>query len=152
MLRATATALLAVFVLLALAGLFGERTSVARADDGAGRSLQVTYAPVARGGLDVPWRVEVHDPAGLPAQLDLAIDPDYFAMFESQRFFPEPESESRDAEHWLMTFDTGGATSFVVEYDAYIQPRFDGGRAGSVEVVDPERDPLVVRFRTALMP
>lgn len=151
-LRGTATALLAAFVLLAAAGLFGERTSVARAVDSAGRTLEVTYAPISRGGLDTPWRVEVTDPAGLPAKLDLAVDPHYFTMFETQRFFPEPESEQRDAERWLMTFATGGATSFVVEYDAYIQPRFDGGRAGSVEVVDPGREPLVVHFRTALMP
>ncbi len=150
--RGIATAALATFVLAGATGLFGERTAVVRAVDAEGRSLAVTFAPVARGGLDVPWRVELEDPRGLPDQVVLAVDPTYFEIFESQRFFPEPAQEARDGDTWQLTFDTTGATSLVVSYDAYVQPRFTGGRRGAVAVVDESRPPLAVHFRTALMP
>ena len=150
--RGIATAALAAFVLAGATGLFGERVAVVRADDGEGRSLAVTYAPVVRGGLDVPWRVELEDPRGLPDEVVLAVDPAYFQMFESQRFYPEPAEEARDGETWQLTFDTTGGTSLVVEFDAYVQPRFTGGRTGSVTVVDDSRPQLAVHFSTALMP
>ena len=149
--RTITTSLLAVVVLLGAFGLLGERSSVVSASDGE-RELSLTYPPVARSGMNVPWRIELLDPTGLPSQVELEIDAAYLELFEHQRFYPEPAEEHRVGDTLVMTFDTGGETSLVVSHDAYVQPRYSAARSGSVALVDPDRTPLTVRFRTVVLP
>lgn len=138
-------------VLVGALGLLGERSSVVSASDGA-LELSLTYPPVVRSGMDVPWQIEVRDPAGLPSQIDLEIDAAYLELFEHQRFYPEPAEEHRAGDVLVMTFDTGGEPSLVVTHDAYVQPRYSAARSGSVTVVGPDHPPLSVQFRTVVLP
>lgn len=149
--RGLVTTLLAVLVVVGLLGFLGDRTAVARADD-CGRELAVTYAPVARNGTGVVWRVELSDPAGLPPEVQVAIDAAYLQIFEHQRFYPEPTEETRDGDALLFTFTTEGQTSFVLEHDAYLAPRYSAARSGSVSLVEAGERVLTVSFRTVLVP
>lgn len=150
-LRSTATAALAAFLLVGLLGFLGDRTAVVGAHDGL-RSLSVTYAPVARNGTGVPWLVKLSDPAGLPREVQLALDARYFELFEHQRFYPEPAEETRDGDTLLLTFATEGQTTFVLEHDAYLAPRYTASRPGSVSLVQDGEQTLTVSFRTVLVP
>lgn len=149
--RGVTTALLAGFVLAGLLGLLGDRSRVASAHDGPA-SLSVKFAPLARGGTNVPWQVELHDPRGLPPQVDLVLDARYFEIFEHQRFYPEPAAERRDGDNLVMTFDTGQATSLVVAHDSYVQPRYSFERLGSVALLTDGVPTLTVPFRTVVLP
>jgi len=149
--RGTVTALLAVFVVVGLLGLLGDRTAVVRADDG-GRELAVTYAPVARNGTGVVWRIELSDPTGLPPEVQLAIDSRYLQIFDHQRFYPEPTEETRDGDTLLLTFTTEGQHSLVLEHDAYVAPRYSAARNGSVSLMEAGHRTLTVGFRTVLVP
>jgi len=149
--RDVATALLAVLVVAGLTGFLGDRLAVVRDDDGV-RSLAVTYAPVARNGAGLPWRVELHDPRGLPPEIDLAISTPYLDMLDHQRFYPEPVEETRSGDELVLTFATDGSASFVLEHDSYVQPRWTPLRDGTVSLLEDGRPALTVSFRTVLAP
>lgn len=148
------TALLAVFVLLGLAGFWGGRSEQV-ADTGDGWRLEVTFVGTARPGMDVPFEIVVGcvDPPCTGERLGLAVDRQYIDMFESQRFFPEPEAESGDREQVVLEYaapDPGA--ELAVFYDAYVQPTQHRGRDGAVQLlVDGVPGPSVT-FRTSVMP
>ncbi len=77
---------------------------------------------------------------------------DYFDIYESQGLLPNPSDSTRDGDRFYLTFAAPPGRTFVVTYDAYIQPSAQLGRAGAVAVLD--RGGVVARipFRTVLLP
>ncbi len=149
--RAFLTALLVV-VLAGALGLLGVRTSTAT-DEADGYELSVDHATVARAGLDVPWQVTVTHDGGFDKTLTLAVTGDYFDIYETQGFTPEPSASVRDAETLYLTFDAPEGDTFTVDYDAYIQPSSQRGQGATVSVVDADLQPLAsVDIDTFLLP
>lgn len=150
--RRIAIALLTVVVLLGATNVLGVRSaSTTRSADGW--TVTVTHPTVARAGLDVPLKIEVSAPDDFDGPIELALDRRYFEIFESQRFFPEPDSESSDGELWYVTFEPPpSGSTFQVAYDAYIQPSSQVGRSGSVALLVDDAAVVTVPFRTVLMP
>ena len=149
--RAVMTAI-AVFVLVGLTGYLGVHTATATTEED-GYRLSLRYASVARSGLDVPWTVTVVADGGFSDTLTLAVTGDYFDIYETQGFNPEPSSSVRNGDTMFLTFDSPGGDTFVVTYDAYIQPASQQGRDGVVGVVtDDGRTVARVGFRTRLLP
>jgi hypothetical protein len=145
-------ALLAAFVLVGLTGFLGVHTTTAEADQD-GYHVSVRYASFARSGLDVPWQVTVRQDGGLGNTVTLAVTADYFDIFETQGFSPDPASSVRNGDTLFMTFDSPGGDTFVVSYDAYIQPASQQGRRGTVGVVTADGQTVArVAFRTRLLP
>jgi hypothetical protein len=144
-------ALLAVIVLAGGAGLFGVRSRESSAS-AAGWTVSVTYAWVARAGLDVPWQVTVHHDGGFAGPVTLAVTADYFDIFESQGLDPEPATETSDGDKLYWTFDPPPGDDLVVDFDAYIQPSSQLGASGEVAVLDGGRPVVSVPFRTWLVP
>lgn len=139
-------------VLAGVAGLLGVRSETTSAS-GGGYQLTVTYASVARGGLDVPWQVTVTNPDGFGKEVTVAVTGDYFDIYETQGFTPEPSASVRDAETLYLTFDAPDGDVFTVDYDAYIQPSSQVGRDATVSVVDSAMRPVVsVAIDTHLLP
>ena len=101
--------LLLVVVLAGVTGRLGVRTATASADS-ADYDLDVTYAAVARAGLDVPWQVTVTSRAGFQEEITLAVTGDYFDIYETQGFTPEPSASTRDADTLYLTFDAPEGT------------------------------------------
>ncbi|MDQ3629089.1 MAG: hypothetical protein M3419_09825 [Actinomycetota bacterium] len=66
---------------------------------GGGYRLDLDYPRVARAGLDITWRVTVTHDGGFDAPITLAVTADYFDIYETQAFHPEPDSSTRDAGH-----------------------------------------------------
>jgi hypothetical protein len=144
-------ALLLVVVLAGLAGLLGVRTATESADD-AGWTLSLDHAITARAGLDVPWQVTVTREGGFGKEIELAVTGDYFDIYETQGFTPEPAEETRDGDTLFLTFTAPPGDTFVVSYDAYIQPASQVGRSGTVSVVDDGVRFASVDFDTTLLP
>ena len=151
--RRSTLGVLALLVLAALAGLLGVHTSTASASAN-GWDLSLRYPRVARAGLDVTWQATVRHPGGLGKNVTLAITGDYFNIYETQGFHPEPAEETRDGSTLYLTFTAPPGDTFVVDFDTYVQPASQAGGSGTLSVVDDVTfTPLTsVRFSTDLSP
>jgi hypothetical protein len=126
--------LLVAVVALGATGEFGVRSRTVGVE-AEGYVLKVTYPQVARAGLDTPWRVRVYHDGGFPSGLTLAISTDYFRMFETQGFYPDADSASNDGSFVYLTFTKPPGVEFVLDYDAYIQPASQLGKAAVVKLL-----------------
>jgi hypothetical protein len=150
-LRRAMLAAMALVVAADLFSLLGVRTSRAAAQRD-GYSLTLRYPSVARAGLDTPWQVTVTHPGGFGKQVTLAVTGSYFNIFETQGFHPEPSDETRDGETLYLTFTAPPGDTFVVDFDAYIQPSSQQGRSATLAVVDGGTPAVSVDFHTRLWP
>jgi hypothetical protein len=152
--RRAIMALLAVVVAAAAVGLLGVRTGSAQAASGDGWRLKVWYPHIARAGLDVQFRVQVHHDGGFgPDDITLAIPRRYFDIFETQGFHPDADKETSDGRLIYLSFtppDSG--EDFTVDYDAYIQPSSQIGRHADLSLMDHQKKRLTVNFHTWLAP
>ena len=149
--RRGATTVLLVVVVAAVAGLLGVRTDAVEAEQD-GYHLTVRYPGAARAGLDTPWEVTVEHPGGFEKEITLAVTGNYFDLFETQGFHPEPAEETRDGSTLYLTFTAPDAETFVVDYDAYIQPSAQRGSSARVSVVDGTTPLVSVDLHTRLLP
>jgi len=150
--RRAATAALVAIVAAAATGLLGVHTSTAASTAG-GYTLSVTYASVARAGLDVPFRIQVDADDGFSDDITLAIDAGYFGLFETQGFLPEPAETASVADTVRLTFDPPPeGDTFVVSYDAYIQPSSQRGASVRVELIIGDQAITAVDISTTLLP
>ena len=123
-----------------------------------GWDLTLRYPRVARAGLDVTSQATATRPGGLGKNVTLAITGDYFNMFETQGFHPQPADETRDATTLYLTFAAPPGDTFVVDFDTYVQPASQpasqADSAGTLAVVDNTTlAPLTsVHFSTRLTP
>ncbi|MCW2784392.1 MAG: hypothetical protein JWP74_909 [Marmoricola sp.] len=146
--------LILVAVILDLGGVLGEHTgSVSRTS--GGYTLTLEYPSTGRAGLDARWRVHLSHPGGFGKELTLAVTGDYFDIFESQGFFPEPSAETRDGKVLYMTFDAPTGNTFELDYDAYIQPASQQGHQGHLALLragDGSPEVVGLDYTTRLVP
>jgi hypothetical protein len=149
--RRAVLTLLGLVVLADLVGLLGVHTSSATASRG-GYTMTLRYPGVARAGLDIQWQVTVTHPGGFGKELTLGVTGDYFDIFETQGFHPNPSAETRDGHTLYLTFDAPPGDTFVVYYDAYIQPASQQGKSARVAVIDHGQPAVWIDYRTRLVP
>jgi hypothetical protein len=142
---------IALIVAMGAVGLLGLHTSSESAT-GGGYRLTVDYPRIARAGLDTLWQVTVIRDGGFDHDVTLAMSADYFAMYESQRFFPEPTDETRDANTLYLTFAKPSGDTLIVGYDAYIQPSSQRGSSATVSVLEAGAPAASVHITTTLLP
>jgi hypothetical protein len=142
---------MALVVAADLLSLLGVRTSSATAEHD-GYTVTLHYPSVARAGLDTPWQVTVTHPGGFGKQLTLAVTGSYFNIFETQGFHPNPSDETRDGTTLYLTFAGPPGDTFVVDFDAYIQPASQQGRSATLTVIDGGTARVSVDYHTRLMP
>lgn len=150
--RRIAVLVLALVQVTALTGWLGVHSGTARAER-AGYSLEVAYPVVARAGLDVPLTLRIHAPRAIDHDVVVGISADYFRMFETQGFFPEPAEVTTDADTAWMTFSPPPAgRDLVIDYDAYIQPSSQRGKSAAIRVLTEGVERVAVTIRTTLLP
>lgn len=143
--------LLLVFVLAGLGGFLGVRTAT-ETDEADGFELSLRHATIARAGDDVPWVATVTRAGGFGKDVTLAVTGDYFDIYETQGFTPDPSEATRDAGTLYLTFAAPPGDTFVVSYDAYIQPSSQIGRDGTLSVLQDGSTVASVDFDTTLLP
>lgn len=149
--RRLGVSLLVVVVAVGAVGGFGVRSDTVNAD-GDGYTLSVTYPRIARAGLDAPWQVRVHHLGGFSSDLTLAISAHYFRMFETQGFFPDPDSATNDGSFVYLTFTKPRGDDFVLDYDAYLQPASQVGKSAVVKLLLEDTVVAQTDLRTWLVP
>jgi hypothetical protein len=146
--------LLTLLVLAGAAGAFGVRSATASAAGGPYR-LELTYPRIARSGLDIPWHVHLQRAGGFDPKtpITLAVTADYFDIFETQGFHPEPDTTSRDGRMLYLSFTAPPAGDvFEVDFDTYVQPSSQVGRDAELWVMDAGRRAVGVSYSTWLVP
>ena len=148
-LRRMTIALLTLAVLAGALGAFGERSSTVTAEQN-GYRLQVTYGATSRAGLDTPWLVTVTHPAGFTGPVTLATTADYFDIFESQGFAPEPSGETSGGRYLYQQFVPPPGDQLRVSFDAYVQPSAQRGRRATTVLIVDGHEMARVSYRTRL--
>jgi len=150
--RRVILAALTLFVGAGVLGLLGVRTATT-SESADGYTVTLEHATIARAGLDVPFTVTVTHEGGFDAPVVLAVTGDYFDIFETQGFTPEPSAEVRDGDLLYLTFDPPEGDTFRWSYDAYIQPSSQQGRSGEVSLMTSSGyERITIPFRTRLLP
>lgn len=143
---------LALIVLAGSLGFLGvhSRTVSNSAD---GYTLTVTYAGIARSGLDVPLKIELVSDKRLDSEIEIAVSAVYFDIFETQGFHPDPSGTSSDGKYIYFTFDPPpDGRTFVVDYDAYIQPSSQRGEDARIALIIDDKPAVSVDISTFLLP
>jgi hypothetical protein len=146
--------LLAALVVAGAAGVFGVHSATTSAAAG-GYRLELTYPRIARSGLDIPWHVHLQRAGGFDPKtpITLAVTADYFDIFETQGFHPEPDTTSRDGRMLYLSFTAPPAGDvFEVDFDTYVQPSSQVGRDAELWVMDAGRRAVGVSYSTWLVP
>jgi hypothetical protein len=145
---------LSILLMVVLAGgtsLLGVRTETTNSS-GSGYQMSLDYPRIARAGLDVTWRLTVTREGGFDKTLVLAMSATQFDIYEHQAFYPEPDSETRNADDLLLTFVAPPGDTFELSFDAYVQPSSQLGRHGSIAVVDDGHKVAGLSYSTWLAP
>ncbi|HEX6421013.1 MAG TPA: hypothetical protein VFZ77_21095 [Acidimicrobiales bacterium] len=144
---------LALFLLLGVAGVFGVRTATATGS-GGGYEVRVTYARVTRPGLATALAVEVERDGGAHAgPVGLAVSARYLDMLDLYRVSPAPTSETHTPDRVIWEFDPPPAgEALAVSVDARLEPGIQWGRDGEVLVLDDGRPVVEVGFHTWVTP
>ncbi len=138
-------------VLAGATSLLGLRTETTTAS-GSGYTLELTYPRVARAGLDVMWQLSVQHQGGFPKDLTLSLSADQFDIYEHQAFYPSPASETRTGDQLLLTFTAPPGDTFVLSFDAYVQPSSQVGKTATVSVLSNGQPAATVHYSTLLAP
>lgn len=149
--RRSVLIVIALVVATGLTGNLGLHTRTETVTAG-GYTLSLDYGWVARPGLDTPWQVTLVSETGFDDPITLEVTADYFDIYETQGFFPEPDGMVRDASRLRMTFAAPEGDTFVLFYDAYVQPSSQRGRDGVLSVIDGGHVAASLDFTTHLLP
>jgi hypothetical protein len=143
--------LVLLFVVAALLGYLGVKDSTASAS-GGGYRLSLTYARIARPGLDVPWTLRITHPGGFSGPVRVELSSAYLGILEQQGMTPQSASETQDGSWWHLTFARPQGDTLVIDLDVYIKPSSHRGRSGVVRVMDGGAPAASLGFSTALLP
>jgi hypothetical protein len=144
-------AVLFIVVLAASVGLLGGHTSTATAS-GDGYRMTLQYPRIERAGIDTLWELKVVHPGGFPGPVTVAVTGSYFDLFETQGFYPTPSATTRDGTNVYMTFTKPPGDTFVVMFDAYIQPYSVFGKKATVSVMRNGNPVASIHYHTWLVP
>lgn len=150
--RRLGVALMCLALVTAATGWLGVHSRTVTAT-GDGYTLRVTYALVARSGLDVPLQLRISASEPITGDVVVAISADYFRMFESQGFYPQPSDTVADADTVYFTFSPPPrGNTMVIDYDAYIQPSAQQGKRATISVITAGVQRVSTTINTTLMP
>lgn len=150
--RRVAVAIMVIAIATAAIGWLGVRSATKIATND-GYRLAVTYARVARAGLDVPLTIQVTAPAPIRESIVISISSGYFRMLEAPDFRPDPSVVSSDATTLYFTFAPPPAgNTMVIDYEASIQPSAQWGTSATIALRAGGVTRVSLPIRTALLP
>jgi hypothetical protein len=144
---------LAIVVALALAGVFGVRSTTVAATEG-GLSLRARAPQVTRAGLPASVVITVRRSGGFDEEpVRIAFDGEYLDLFDQQGVRPAPVSETNDGRMLVWEFDPPASDVLRVWLDVVVETGRHFGTEGSVAVLDEAGRTIVrVRFTTTIAP
>jgi hypothetical protein len=143
--------LLAAFLALGIAGVFGPKTSTVTAQ-GGGYELTVTYPAVTRPGLPIRWEVLVTHPGGFPDKLRIGTTFDYFHLFDVTGIEPDVTSSTSDGRNMVFEFDPPPGDTFRIQFDASVEPSVHELPSATTSVIVGDGAVVQVSYSTRVMP
>lgn len=113
--RRVVLSLVAVFIVVALADVFG-LTSRATSTS-PGYTLTVTSPASIRAGMDARITVELHSEQKISAPITMEVEQDYLDAFSTYSTSPVPDGESSDGTSLVLDYDAPGETAFRLDID-----------------------------------
>jgi hypothetical protein len=150
--RRTVIGALFLVVVVGASGWLGVHTARKTAA-GGGYQLSVEYPQVARAGWDTAWTVTITAPETFPDEVTLAVTSDWFDLFETQGFSPEPSEEYTDATmEYFVLATPPRADTMTFDFDAYVQPTAQLGASAEVWLIVDGQRLATLDYRTWLVP
>lgn len=120
---------------------------------GGGYELEVRYPTVSRPALSTPFDIVVRRAGGFDGPVDVAVDADWFEMWDYQALQPNPSESTGDRTQLVFTFDPPDGDVLRVFFDGRIQPSQQSGTDGWVAILDDAGDVVTrVSFSTTVLP
>ncbi len=130
-------ATLAVFVGLGAIGVFGVRSTTVEAGSASPTRLLVEYPRVTRAGLPAAITIRVDRRETFTAPIVIAIDADYWSLFDEQGTRPQPDASTSEGPMLVWKFEPPDeGSSFVINIDAIVETGQHFGQGGTVELRD----------------
>jgi hypothetical protein len=149
--RRVIIAILALFVVAGLFGIFGYRTGEVTAS-GGGYDLSLSYPLVGRPGVPIQWILHIHRDAGLPAKVTLATSIGYLDVLDMNDIEPQPDSTTTTQGRVYWTFSSPGGTDMTITMDAFISTNAHRGSAAVTSVIESGRPAATLSYRTLVSP
>lgn len=151
LLRSAVLVVFLVFVLAGLFGFFGVRTGHAHAATADGVQVDLTYPRIARPALAISFAVEISGLEAVEGDVVVHISSAYLAMFDENGTSPTPIEETDDGEWTTWVFERPPGGVLEVSLDTRIEPGVQWGRDGAVEV-EAGGEQARIDFRTWIAP
>lgn len=139
------------FLVLGASGFLGVRSATV-ADTAAGWTLEVTYARVARGGLEAPWGFRVHKDGGFEAPIQVATTLAYLDLFDENGLNPDPAAAFIDGDLLVWEFEPPEGDTLAVAFDARVGPSVQRGMGAETMVLVDGAPVVRVAYETRVMP
>jgi hypothetical protein len=149
--RRLALAVLALIVLGAVVGFFGERSRTVTAT-GRGYTIEVRYPSVVRDGPPASVTITVRHPSGFDGPVELVVDSAYLSAFEQPEVSPQPDSEQSAADDVVWSFSPPDGTTLVVQLEGQLSSKAVFAHHGRVAVQDQGQTAAEVAFTTWVWP
>jgi hypothetical protein len=149
--RRAIVSVLAAFVVLGMAGLFGSRTDAVSAS-GGGYTLTVVYPRITRPGLPDRWIYTVRHPGGFDRPVVITTTMVYLNLFDLTGIQPDASSQTSNGTDVVWTFDQPDGDLFSVQFDAATETGIHEVPAATAAVVVDGRPVVQVQFRTVVIP
>jgi hypothetical protein len=143
-------AAMVIFVAAGMVGLLGVKSATVDGSDGP-VSASVRFGRIARGGVAVPFAINVTSPGGFTGPVDITVDQSYLDLFDHNGIEPGPDATTGDGTTVTWTFEQPPGTEFTVTLDVRIGPSVQWGRTGHT-VVEAEGRRIELSYHSWVMP
>lgn len=150
--RRVGVAILALFVGLGFAGVFGVRTGSVTGRGGA-YELSVQYPEAARPGLAAAWGFRVEREGGFGDDpITLATSLEWLNLFDENGRNPAPAAEYIDGDMVVWEFDPPAGDTFLFEFDARLGPSVQSGLTATTELRVDDVPVVIVEYHMRVFP
>ena len=141
---------LVIFVAAGMVGLLGVHSATVEGSDGP-VSASVRFGRIGRGGVAVPYAINVTSVGGFTGPIEITVDQSYLDLFDHNGIEPGPDATTSDGETITWTFDPPPGPDFTVTLDVRIGPSVQWGRTGHT-VVEAEGRRIELSHHSWVMP
>ena len=142
-LRRVVLGLIAIFVVLGAAGVFGVKSKTVSGSPNAEYQLSVRYPSRTRAGLPASITIRARHDGGFDGPVVIALTRSYLGLFDEQGFRPDPDAATSEGPFLVYEFEPPDkGDTFTLSIDVIVETGRHFGNDAVVQLRDPEGDTL----------